>query len=282
MKNESPPSGQAPSAKSRPSALLRATDDDTVDTFDVPAAILCATCGQADCPGCTAATDQDSGVIAIVPWERSGGVWQRLWATASATTQGAEAFFSVIPDGEINPAMRFAVLSELLAVASMAVLLIPLAAIALPGLTLNVVQDPSLRMRVLRWIALGVPALALWMVVAHVMWGAALDVGAGRAGGKPQRRRAVRFGLYACGWDLMAGPLGAIVTGLSKGSRAAVDLAELAMRVPGRASAAFLQGVYQLQPDALGRARRFGMWTAVAIAILSGAAVIGAIALAML
>ena len=67
-------------------------DDDPVDSFfEIPAAVLCATCGQADCPGCTAASDTESGVVAIVPWERSGAVWTRLWATARATTQGAEA-----------------------------------------------------------------------------------------------------------------------------------------------------------------------------------------------
>ena len=70
-------------------------DDDPVDSFfDIPAAVLCATCGQADCPGCTAASETESGVVAIVPWERSGGMWTRLWATANATTQGAEAFFN--------------------------------------------------------------------------------------------------------------------------------------------------------------------------------------------
>ena len=49
-------------------------DDEPVDSFfEVPAAVLCALCGQADCPGCTAATEHESGVLAIVPWERSGG-----------------------------------------------------------------------------------------------------------------------------------------------------------------------------------------------------------------
>src|SRR4051812_40651921 len=95
------------------------SEDDLESFFDVPAAVLCAFCGQADCPGCTTATEQASGVIAIVPWERSGSVWVRLWATANATTQGAEAFFAVLPDGEIRKAMSFAVVAELLAVSSM-------------------------------------------------------------------------------------------------------------------------------------------------------------------
>lgn len=251
------------------------SEDDAVDSFDVPAAVLCAFCGEADCAGCDEATVTQSGVLAIIPWERTNaGLWTRLWSTANAATQGADSFFAVLPDGEIPAAMRFAVLAELLAVASMVTLLLPLAAVALPTLTLAVAHDPAIRGAVLRWIAGGVPALALWMVVAHVTHGAALDLGARRQGASPQRRRAVRFGLYACGWDLMTGPLGALVTLFSKGFRAMIDLVDLAMHVPGRAGVALLQGAYKLSPDALGRARRVGALAAMLIAVASGAVVI--------
>jgi len=47
------------------------------DAFDVPAAVLCAVCGQADCSGCSPADEQASGVMAIVPWERPGGMLKR-------------------------------------------------------------------------------------------------------------------------------------------------------------------------------------------------------------
>lgn len=259
------------------------SDDDPVDSFfEVPAAVLCATCGQSDCPGCIAASENESGVIAIIPWERGGSVWTRLWATANATTQGAESFFAVMPDGEIPPAMRFAVLAELLAVASMAAVLVPLAALALPTLALQVAHDPSLRASALRWIGLGVPALALWMVIAHATHGAALDAGARLQGGPPQRRRAVRYGLYACGWDLMSGPLGAVVTVATKGLRAGLELFDLAVRVPGKASQALLQGVYQLTPEQVARARRTGTIAAVLIALVSGGLVALAIVIAML
>ncbi len=255
----------AVSVRRRPSR-----DDDPVDSFfEIPAAVLCATCGQADCPGCTAASENESGVVAIVPWERSGAVWTRLWATAKATTQGADAFFAVLPDGEIPPAMRFAVLAELLAVLSMAVILVPLAVLVLPGLALQVVQSPALRVSAMRWFGLGVPTLALWMVFAHITHGAALDAGARRQGARPARRRAMRFGLYACGWDLMSGPLGALVMLITRGLRDAVEVAELAMRVPGRASAALLSGVYQLPPDKVVRARRTGTIAAWALVLTS-------------
>ena len=269
------------STRVQSSAGVRRRDDEVVDSlFEVPAAVLCATCGQADCPGCTAASENESGVVAIVPWERSGGVWPRLWATANATTQGAEAFFAVLPDGEIPPAMRFALIAELLAVLSMATMLVPLVALVLPNLALAVVESPALRMSALRWFSLGVPGLALWMVGAHVTHGAALDAGARRQGARPERRRAVRFGLYACGWDLMSGPLGALVMLVTRGLRDALEVAELAMRVPGRASTALLTGVYQLPPDRVARARRTGSIAAALLAVGSAAVVAAALTLA--
>lgn len=256
----------------------RARDDG--DAFDVPAAILCAFCGQADCPGCTPADDQSSGVMAIVPWERPGaGVWSRLWATATASTQGADTFFAALPDGDIPPAVRFAILAEMLAVSSMVALFVPLAALVLPNLALEVMLNPVARSSALRWVALGIPALALWMVIAHATHGAALDVGARRHGGRSQRTRALRFGLYACGWDLMAGPLGAVVVLATKGLRAMAEIAGLAMRVPGKASDALLQGVYGLSPDAMKKARRSGTAAAVVLAIVSAFGVLAAIAL---
>jgi len=260
-------------------ARRRIRDDDPVDSFfEVPAAVLCATCGHADCPGCTAATDTASGVVAIVPWERSGAVWRRLWSTAEASTLGAEAFFAVLPDGEIPPAMRFAVLAELLAVLSIAMVLVPLTALVLPNVALEVLQSPALRVSAMRWLGLGIPGLALWMVFAHVTHGAALDAGARRQGARPARRRAVRFGLYACGWDLMSGPLGALVVLVTRGARDAASLVELAVRVPGRASTALLSGVYQLTPDRATRARRAGTVTGWALALASGALVAVAVA----
>ncbi len=250
-------------------------DDDPVDSFEVPAAILCACCGQSDCFGCSSATDTESGVLAIIPWERANtGTWSRLWATANATTQGAESFFAVLPDGEIRAAMRFAVLAELLAVGSMVVVLVPLAALALPTVALAVVREGALGLTVLRWVALGVPALALWMVLAHVTHGAALDAGARRQGALPQRRRALRYGLYACGWDLMAGPLGFVVTLFSKGFRAAFALIELSVNAPGKAANALLQGIYRLPSEGVARARRTGTIAAGLIALVSGGVVL--------
>jgi hypothetical protein len=243
-----------------PGTVHRADDDGVDSFFEVPAAVLCATCGQADCPGCGGnASEHESGIVAIIPWERPGAVWTRLWATANAATQGAEAFFAVMPDGEISPAMRFAVLAEILAVASMVAVLTPLVALVFPGLALHVLESPQGRASALRWLMLGVPVLALWMTLGHVTHGAALDAGARRQGARPQRRRAVRFGLYACGWDLMAGPIGAVVMLVTRGLHDALEVAEHAVLVPGRAATAFLTSIYQLPAERVGRARRYGL-----------------------
>ena len=91
----------------------------------------------------------------------------------------------------------------------------------------------------------------------------------------------MRFGLYACGWDLMSGTLGALVMLVTRGVRDAVSLVELAMRAPRRASTALLSGVYQLTPNQAARARRAGTAAGWALALASGALVAIAIAAAI-
>jgi hypothetical protein len=110
----------------------RVEGDELVDS-EVPAAVVCAHCGDADCPGCLHENTR-SGVVAVVPWERPGaGAMTRLWATARATTFDADRFFATMPDGPIVPALRFAVASELIASTAMALLaLVPLTLLA-PG-----------------------------------------------------------------------------------------------------------------------------------------------------
>jgi hypothetical protein len=248
------------------------------DIYDVPAAVLCARCGQPDCAGCEDA-DEGSGVVAIVPWERPGPTWQRMWATARASTLGAETFFAALPDGPVRRAASFAVLAELLAVASMFVLFLPILAFVLPGLAAAIVGDPRIRTRAIFWVAVAIPSLAVWMVLAHAAHGVALDAGARRHGGRSQRRRALRFGLYACGWDLMSGPLGALAAAFSEGRRAAGEALSASMRVPSRATAALLQGVYALNPAAAARARKWGTMAAVVATFASALLILVAVIL---
>lgn len=256
-------------------------EHDPADIYDVPAAVLCARCGQPDCMGCEDPAElEGSGLVAIVPWERPGTTWQRLWSTARATTLSADTFFAALPDGPVRTAASFAVLAELLAVTSMFTLLVPVIALALPQLAAAIVSDPRMRVRAVFWVAVAIPALAGWMVMAHAAHGYALDVGARRLGARSQRRRAIRFGLYACGWDLMSGPLGALAAAFAEGRKAAGEAISASMRVPSRATAALLQGVYSLAPIQVTRARKWGTGAAIVVTIVSALVVLLATAAA--
>src|SRR5262249_40259444 len=73
----------------------------------------------------------------------------------------------------------------------------------------------------------------------------------------------------------MSGPLGALMMVVTRGLHDALALAELAVRVPSRASQAMLTGIYQLPPDRVARARRTGSIAATLLAVVSAAVVVG-------
>lgn len=259
----------------RKQAAERPAEIEELVDSEVPAAVVCAHCGDADCPGCLHEQTR-SGVVAIVPWERPGApAMSRLWATARATTFDAERFFETLPDGPLLPAFRFAITSEILASAAMALaVLVPLTALA-PAWVAHAFVHETLT--VTRLLVAGVPALALLLVGAHVAHGWALDKGAGRAGARRATRRAVRFGLYAAGWDLVIGPLGAIVVAVKEGGRAAASIVGVGVGLPGRSARAFLKGCYRLEAASAVPALR-ASYVAAAVATLVGTvAVIGAV-----
>src|SRR3954447_7933274 len=85
----------------------------SADLIDVPAAVVCLVCGEADCTGCEDRDLSRSGIVAIVAWERPMmPALTRLWATARSTTRDAESFFELLPDGPLLPALRFAAICE--------------------------------------------------------------------------------------------------------------------------------------------------------------------------
>jgi hypothetical protein len=87
------------------------------------------------------------------------------------------------------------------------------------------------------------------LVVAHAAHGLSIDVGARKQGGRPARSRALRFGLYACGWDLVMGPIGAVVVAIKEGFGEALNLASALSGLPTRATNAFLRGCYHLEGE---------------------------------
>ena len=263
----------------RSQALKAQVEGDELVDSEVPAAVVCAHCGEADCPGCLNEHTQ-SGVVAVVPWERPGaGAMMRLWATARATTFEADRFFATMPDGPIVPALRFAIVSELIASAAMTLLaLVPLTLVA-PAWVKHLFLDEGLT--VARLAAAGIPGLAGLLVVAHVAHGWALDVGARRSGARGATTRALRFGLYATGWDLVIGPLGAVVMGFKEGVRQALSIAGVGIGLPGRSARAFLRGCYRLEGAAAVPAMRVSMIAAIVATLVGAVAVLGALAAAL-
>jgi len=215
--------------------------------LDVPATVVCAHCGDVDCPGCAASELSRSGVVTLIAWERPGGrTLGKLWETARATTRDAEAFFELLPDGPIAPALRFAVLCELLAAFASIMMLLALTCLVAPGWIRQVATDPQSRDLALRIFAISVPGLAALLVAAHAAHGFSLDIGAKKNGARRAGSRALRFGLYATGWDLVIGPIGAVVLAMKEGLGAALSVSTMAMGLPTRASRAFLRGCYRL------------------------------------
>jgi len=227
--------------------IVSPAQETSSDFVEVPATVVCATCGDPDCIGCAEERSR-SGVISIVAWERPGPALSRLWWTAKAASQNAEAFFEALPDGPIAPALRFAVVAELCASASMLAMLGGLAAVLL--FALGIFPDGVSASLALRVALVAVTGLTALLVGAHATHGFALDLGARRVTHGPGAfTRALRFGLYATGWDLVLGPVGFVVLLLREGPRAAFSLPAIARRLPTRSSVAFLRGAYRVDED---------------------------------
>jgi hypothetical protein len=267
-------------ARNRPEPAREERDEheELVDA-EVPAAVVCAHCGDAECSGCLHEQTR-SGVVAIVPWERPGApALTRLWATARATTLDSERFFESLPDGPLGPAFKFAVTAEVLASSAMVLLgLAPIALLA-PGWARHVVVDEGLPFT--RLLCTGIPMLAGILVAAHTLHGFALERGARRSGAKSALKRALRFGLYAAGWDLVFGPIGVIVVALKEGPRAGLGVVRAGSGLPTRSARAFLRGCYRLEGDAA-RPALLASYVAAGIATAVGAVAVIAALLAAL
>src|SRR6185436_18330805 len=107
-------------------------------------AVVCAFCGQPDCAGCDQSLDEPthaSGVVAIIPWERPGlGLLSSFWTTAQIATINHRAFFSALPDGEVRPALSFALICEAVAVTGLALTGLLLSLVFVPWLPRQLVE----------------------------------------------------------------------------------------------------------------------------------------------
>jgi hypothetical protein len=249
--------------------------DDLFDSVDVPATVVCAICGDAECPGCANEVSR-SGVVAVVPWERPGaGFATRLWATARASTFDAERFFESLPDGPIAPALRFAIVCELLASSAVALCVVPVVLALAPDWLRHVVFERGGLLA--RATFAGIPALALVLVLAHAAHGWALYFGARKLPSASRGpSRAIRFGLYAAGWDLVIGPLGVVLAGVKEGPKRALQVATVASGLPGRSARAFLRGAYKLDAREMARPLRASYVAVVLATIIATVLVLSA------
>jgi len=146
---------------------------DSRDDADVPAAVLCATCGRTDCT-----CPLDGGVEHVpagTPWEqRNAPPIQRLWRTAILATVEGESFFGELGEGSVGAAFRFALLCELFAIARLAILWAPLSYVLVPGLVRSIFFDGERGPVALIGVVAAVPVLAVLMVLLHLLWGTIL------------------------------------------------------------------------------------------------------------
>jgi hypothetical protein len=243
-------------------------DDAAFELIEVPAAVVCALCGKPECAGCLALDEPTnaSGVVAIVPWERPVHGWlTRLWATARLTALSHREFFSGLPEGNWRAPLAFALLSEALAALGLSVC-VGGVVLLLPDVFRTLLVDAELRAVLLRTLAMGLPGLVITMVALHALHGVEIDRAARRAGSK-KRGRGLRFGLYACGWDLVTMPFGLALVALTEGLSAAKRAATLSWSVPNQAARAYLTGVHALDAERAGKVAKKAVTTTGLIAI---------------
>ncbi len=236
-----------------PRPASQVSDEEQADSVDVPAAVICAWCGRGDCAGCAKERAGASGVIAIVPWERPLSAWPgRFFATVQATTRGAEGFFRTLPDGPISPALGFAVIAEIFAVASTALVIAPLVVLGIPGLLLRFLSDDATRSAVLLATLVGIVGFTLLLVGAHALHGWVLAP-------EVSRTRGLRLGFYACGWDFGSSPAGLLAATYADGVAAGFSLLGSSLSAPARSIDAALGGLFRLEPDKARRVKRRAM-----------------------
>jgi hypothetical protein len=266
------------------------TADEPSELIDVPAAVVCALCGEADCPGCRVDDQWDgaSGVLVFVPWERpEKPTLKRFAETARVTTEGAESFFGELPSGPLLPALRFAAVGELLAVGSTAALCALIAFglgyLLWPDLVSFIGQNAILRAKFARTLSVAWLAFTAVLLLTRATYGVALYQ-ASRREGAPRHllRAALRFGLYGAGWDFMTSPLGALWLAVSDGRKAPRRLARYALQTPGRATTAFMRGIFQLEGAPAKRARRRALAITMTTAVVSIIAGMTFVALSLL
>lgn len=146
----------------------------------------------------------------MIPWEerRDMRAW---WITCMRVTEPPTIWLDEVLAGRVLPAVAFALLAEVLAVASYAI------PVVLGGqLILAAFGAASPAGGLVRGTLGACLGLGAFMVLLHVVWVAVLEVLLILRRRKAQWGPAMLLGLYACGWDMVTSP-GGVILGLPYG-----------------------------------------------------------------
>jgi hypothetical protein len=196
---------------------------DSMLELDIPPVIRCATCLRLECDGC----GKPYGPKSVLAWEnREGSLLIRCWVTARQSVSSGVS--SCLDVRSPRRALSFAIASELAAALSLALSFFLVLLLAFPSGAVFLLGQPS------ALLASGVLVLGLcaFMVIVHLLWGLGLELGVWLSGGEWQPGRSVAFALYACGWDLLTSPVGALAAIASVGFKPGMAEVREAMRVP--------------------------------------------------
>ena len=135
----------------------------------------------------------------------------------------------------------------------------------------RVLQDRQ----VLRWGALLGAGCVMLLVLLHMAWGLCIELGLALAKHEPQWKLGLRFGLYACAWDLLTSPAGAIYCLGTRRPRNPFAPIASAVRAPRLALRAYSEDRRHSNP----RGRQ--LVTRVSIVVLGGAMLLFSMALGL-
>lgn len=237
----------------------------------VPPVSVCVRCGSSTCSGCAPA---DASARVHLPWEDSRRHWAvRLWQTALWSGVEPERMFGELRAGRVGPALGFALLAETLALGSLAAIGVAVLWIGVPDLARQLLQHPLALLACLALFA----ASVLLMLLLHVLWGVSLDLGGSFGSGTLSVRHGARFGLYACGWDLMTSPIGLLCSLLVRGPIRGFAPVRAAARAARPAQRAYLEACRGYPAPARRRALALAMVVVGLVVAVLCAAVAGAL-----
>lgn len=228
--------------------------------LDVPPVSCCAVCGQNGCSGCLPQDERQLRAESGILFERTDLELSERFVrtTLESALAPAQMFGGRLLGPGAWPAFRYAVLSEALAIGSLLVPLGVALALLFPKVAVQLAFLPG------AWLTMWVAYVffVMFLLLVHWLWGLALDFGSSPGGargaspGGAALRQGVRFGLYACGWDLITSPAGLLFVWKNVPAGERSEALWGALRAPRVAVTAYFRDALQLSEPEIRRAER--------------------------